>query len=352
MRSVGGPDWERELVQTFQQGDESVYDEIYVRYRGRVYSVCYRMLGRAPEAEEATQETFLRAYQALGRFNGSYYLGAWLSRIAANVCVDALRARARATLVALPDDLENLWSTPSTEDVVVGDHPRLDAAIDAIQPLHASALRLRAVQGLSHQEMAHHLAMTPSQVKALLHRARTSLRRAWDRVEGMALVPLLYARHLYGERSGQEAGTGLAGLAPSIGPALAEKVAASAVVVVTALAGVSGTAPTPSAPREQRVEGRAADRRAPAVEAPRTAAMATVAAGSHRPEGRAPGLLSAVDIEIPVEIPERRQGPEPKPDDDRERPGSGPPAHGAGAQETVQEVRQIAQEVKEDLTDS
>ena len=51
MRSVGGPDWDRELVQTFQSGDQSAYDEIYGRYRHRVYGVCYRMQGRAPEAE-------------------------------------------------------------------------------------------------------------------------------------------------------------------------------------------------------------------------------------------------------------------------------------------------------------
>jgi RNA polymerase sigma-70 factor (ECF subfamily) len=312
------------------------------------------MLGRAPEAEEATQETFLRAYQALGRFNGRYYLGAWLSRIAANVCVDQLRSRSRATLVALPDDLESVETGPGPEDVVVGDHPRLEAAIDAIQPLHASALRLRAVQGLSHQEMAHHLAMSPSQVKALLHRARTSLRRAWDRVEGMALVPLLYVRHLYDERTGQEAGTRVAGIAPALSPALAERVAASAVVVVTALAGVQGMG-VPKPPSEPSLKGNVT------AQEPRRSDMTAfqASAARHAPEtsntaaATKTALLVELEVDVPVELAEEREGtPRQKRNDDEPEGGSGPPSQGAAGKKVVREVRQTAHDVREALTDS
>lgn len=352
MSSVGGPDLDRELVQTFQRGDESAYDAIYARYRGRVYSVCHRMLGRAPEAEEATQETFLRAYQALGRFNGSYYLGAWLSRIAANVCVDSLRSRGRTTLVALPDDLEDLKIEPGPEEVVVGDHPRLDAAIEAIQPLHASALHLRAVQGLSHQEMAHHLAMTPSQVKALLHRARASLRRAWDRVEGMALVPLFYVRRFLDERTGPDAGGGIAGVAPAVGPALAEKVAASAVVVVAALSGISGTvvtpAPVPSelSPATPLEAGRVID------ELPARGAAATAGPADNvaPPEVAPPALLAVVGSDLALPFPEKEEPSRRKQEQGSDGGGSTPPAQGAG-NEALREVRQVARDVKDSLTE-
>ena len=353
MKAIGGADLDRDLVQSFQKGEESAYDEIYGRYRDRVYSVCYRMLGRAPEAEEATQETFLRAYQALGRFNGNYYLGAWLSRIAANVCLDLLRARSRTNLVALPDDIEALETEPSPEDVVVGEHPRLEAAIGSIQPLHANALHLRAVQGLSHQEMAHHLAMTPSQVKALLHRARASLRRAWDRVEGMALVPFLYLRHLSGDRTGQEAGTGFLGVAPAVTPGLAERMAASAVIVVTALAGVPAPALQDSIAPSRRgrsvaaSQGRASDQPTPL----RSAAIGSTEGSAGTEQPPADGLLSEIDVPVPVPLPEeeegeRRRDREPGDDD----PGdSGPPAHGADG--VVSEVRQTAQEIRKNLTD-
>lgn len=350
MRSGGGTAVDRDLVQAFQRGESAAYDEIYGRYRDRVYAICFRMLGRAPEAEEATQETFLRAYQALGRFNGSYHLGAWLGRIAANVCVDALRARSRATLVALPDDVENLETDRSPEEVVVGDHPRLEAAIESIQPLHASALRLRAVQGLSHQEMAHHLAMTPSQVKALLHRARASLRRAWDRVEGMALVPLLFVRSLYGDRNGSDAN--LVGVAPIMSPALAEKVAASAVVVATVLGGASAPAPVPAPSRSAEWRSvRTADTTAELAElraaAPAGGTLPTVADD----EALELAMLS-VDVDLPVDLPDQQRQPKERTHASGDDGDSAPPANGADANEVKREVRRVVATVEEAIDNS
>lgn len=231
---------DRALVVAFQRGDDEAFDEVFKRYHSRVAGICYRMLGSSQDAEEATQETFLKAYVALGRFNGNYYLGAWLGRIATNVCVDHLRARSRTNLVALPEDRDDLLTEDGPEDLVVGSHPRLHEAIRDIQPLHASALTLRAVEGMSHQEIAGRLKMTPAQVKALLHRARNSLRRAWDRAEGWALAPLLGIRHV--ATRGDGAGR-LASVSPSAAPLLAERVATSAMIVAAALTALPAGAP-------------------------------------------------------------------------------------------------------------
>ena len=73
---------DRELVIAFKAGDPDAYDEMYRRYSARVGSVCRRMLTNREDAQEATQETFLKAYLALPEFNGNYRLGAWLGRIA------------------------------------------------------------------------------------------------------------------------------------------------------------------------------------------------------------------------------------------------------------------------------
>jgi RNA polymerase sigma-70 factor, ECF subfamily len=233
---------DRDLVLAFQAGDKVAYDEMYRRYHLRVISVCSRVLHNPQDAEEATQETFLRAYQALARFNGNFRLGAWLSKIAANTSVDVLRAKMRAPLVALPDEPEAAGSESGPEDVVVGHSDRLQEALGEIKPLHATALALRDIQGMSHREMASHLSMSPDQVKALIHRARVSLRRAWDRAEGWALAPLLLFRP-FSHRSHEQAGSPFVGVAPALTPLLAEKVAATALAVVAVLGGF------PSAPQ-------------------------------------------------------------------------------------------------------
>jgi RNA polymerase sigma-70 factor (ECF subfamily) len=230
----GRPD--RELVLAFQAGDEAAFDELYRRHRERVARVCYRFMNNRPDAEEAAQEAFLKAFQALPRFNGQYQVGAWLSRIAANVCVDNLRVKSRTHLVALPSDDRHSFVEDGPEDILLGEYPEIDVAIDNIQPLHANALKMRALEGLSHVEMAGALDMSPSQVKALLHRARSSFKKAWDKAQGWLLAPILGARSL--DRSTQVSNTSsnLAAISAQA-PALAERAAASVLIVMVALSG-------------------------------------------------------------------------------------------------------------------
>ena len=230
---------DRELVLAFQQGRSDAYEEMYRLYEPRIRRVCARMLKNPQDVEEATQEAFLKAYQALGRFNGRYQLGAWLARIASNVCLDQIRSRSRAgTQIALTAEHESAGSERGPEEIVVGEDPRVFDTIADIQPLHARALKLRALGGLSHVEMAGRLEMSPAQVKALLHRARSSFRRAWDKAEGWALAPIAGIRGFFSNRSSaSEASTNLLGFTPSLSPLLAERVAASAVIVAVALSG-------------------------------------------------------------------------------------------------------------------
>lgn len=233
---------DRDLVVAFKAGERAAYDEMYARYHTRVYGVCSRILRNSQDAEEASQETFLRAYQALHRFNGRYQLGAWLARIASNASVDQLRSKARAPVVGLPNDQEPASADADPEKLVVGEYPRLAAAIGEVKPLHAQALALRTLEGMSHQEIAERLAMSPAQVKALLHRARSSLRRAWDRAEGWLLAPVLSVRGLLADRSNAQAGSPLLSAGGTLSPLLAERVATTALVVVVAL----GNFPSPS----------------------------------------------------------------------------------------------------------
>ncbi|MFN2524819.1 MAG: RNA polymerase sigma factor [Actinomycetota bacterium] len=239
---------DKELVKLYQAGDRAAYDEMYARYSPKVMGICSRMLGRAPEAEEAAQETFLKAYQALPRFNGQYQLGAWLTRIASNVCLDQIRVRTRSVhSVALPPE-EVLGTQDGPEDMLAGGDGRVDETIAEIQPLHARALQMRAIGDLSHREIAAQLSMSPEQVKALLHRARASFKRAWEKAENFALAPVLFFRtFLQGRREGTGAGS-FASVASNMSPMLSERVAAGAVFVVAALTALPASAPAVTAP--------------------------------------------------------------------------------------------------------
>lgn len=248
----GGGD--RELVTAFQRGDQGAYEAIYRRHIGRVRRSCSRVLTDPNDVEEAAQETFLKAYQALPHFNGRYQLGAWLSRIAVNVCIDHVRSRSRHQhLVGLPSESNLEWADDGPEEVVAGGNPRIDETLKDMQPLHAAALRLRAVDGLSHREMAGRLRMSPDQVKALLHRARRSFKRAWERVEGWALAPVFALRSQFGQRSevscaGVTGGPGVVGLTQSL--TAMERAVTGAVIAAVALTGMPSepSDPTPSSP--------------------------------------------------------------------------------------------------------
>ena len=335
---------DRALVVAFKGGDEEAYELIFKRYHARVHGICRRMLGTAADADEAAQETFLKAYQALPRFNGNFYLGAWLSRIAANVCVDHIRSKARTNLVALPEDRDDLITERSPEEIVVGEYPRLENAIRDIQPLHASALALRTLEGLSHEEIAGHLRMTPPQVKALLHRARNSLRKAWAKAEGWAWAPLLGLRSVVDERTTADAGR-LASVSPSAAPFLMERVAASAMIVAAALTGL----PTSPQVTEPVPAGRTPESAAGFDERIGRSMAASAAAQGATPsdlpaqmQSEAPGLTDRVE-ELAVEIDKAlRDKPRTEEPDAKPREEQSPPV-GPSSAEGKKLVKKVAE---------
>ncbi|MHB8510972.1 MAG: RNA polymerase sigma factor [Actinomycetota bacterium] len=202
-----GPLTDRDLVVAFKGGDARAYASIYREYRPLAESVCLRILGNREDAQEAAQETMLRVFQGLPRFNGRYLLRAWVARIATNVCLDALRRRERRPgEVETPDaeELENLESVAfraHSEDPseLVERHEetlRVRAVLDELPQHHRDALLMREFDGMSHEQIAEKLGMTAPQVKALLHRAKKGLKRAWDVDSGRAsawIWPVLLA---------------------------------------------------------------------------------------------------------------------------------------------------------------
>src|SRR5215218_3160223 len=91
---------EARYVDAARRGDLSAFNWLVLQYQTRVYNLCYRMLSDPDAAADATQETFLSAYRAIGRFKGEQFR-TWLMRIATNGCLDVLRSRKRRPTVSL-----------------------------------------------------------------------------------------------------------------------------------------------------------------------------------------------------------------------------------------------------------
>lgn len=177
---------EQRLVEAGQRGDVEAFNQLVRTYEGRVYNLCYRMLGDADAAADVTQDTFISAYRNLNRFRGGLFRS-WLFRIATNACYDALRARKRRPSVSLN-------ATSDVED----DAPAFDIADSAESPddfalrreLSAAIQRgieqlpedqrivviLSDVQGLAYEEIAEVTNTNLGTVKSRLSRARARLR--------------------------------------------------------------------------------------------------------------------------------------------------------------------------------
>lgn len=345
---------DRDLVQAFQCGDDAAYNEIFNRYSERVRWVCRRMLSNPQDAEEAFQETFLKAYQALPRFNGRYQLGAWLNRIATNVCVDEMRLRGRTSAAVVPPDEHNVDVARGPEEIVAGERAQLDETFGELQPLHARALMMRVHEGLSHREIAARLAMSPDQVKALLHRARRSFRRAWERVEAGLMAPVLLVREMFGRRAqdASEAGAQVPNIAAVGGSGsilVVERVAAAGVIVAAALSGLS-TLPNsteqvrPTVPRIRAEPPEARDGLArPRISAATSdASGAAVSAGSDKKQALAAVEDLVVEVDDAVEPPSEPRQEEPEDDPEDERPLGNP---GAAEKKVMREVRRVLEKL-------
>jgi RNA polymerase sigma-70 factor (ECF subfamily) len=144
------------------------------------------MLQHPEDAQEAAQETLLRVYKQLHHLKDDEQLAGWIMRIARNVCLDHIRARScRPTWTSWGQADEDGGSLPAElaepEVILLRRHETayVHHVISSLPQLHQVAILLRDFDELSHAEIADVLDMTPSQVKALVHRARRNFRRSW-----------------------------------------------------------------------------------------------------------------------------------------------------------------------------
>lgn len=176
-----------ETVRAARSGDSAAFEKIMLMTERRVAQIAWRILGDAEEVKDAMQETFLRIFRYLGRYDERKDLTAWSSRIAVNVCLDHLRNRRRRPFEALGEHAESAASSEAAADVEMirrSERELLGRAIDTLAPKERMAVILRDVEGLPTTEVAAALGSTVGTVRVQLSRARVKLRRVIESWRG------------------------------------------------------------------------------------------------------------------------------------------------------------------------
>ena len=183
------PGEEADRLRESQQGNTKAFGQVVRSYQRAVYRVAYALTRNAGDADDVTQETFLRAWQAIRRFRVGEPLYPWLARIAMNTAFSLMRRRKRRPEVALEPMLETgmQWAggDDPLEDAAAGERDeRLARAYAALSEEHRAVLALRVVEDLSYEEIARALQVPVGTVMSRLSRARAELKSRLQSLTG------------------------------------------------------------------------------------------------------------------------------------------------------------------------
>ena len=174
-----------------QQGNDEAFTKLVEEHQTHVYNLCYRMLGEPEAAEDAAQETFLRAHQNLHRYDRNRSFATWLLSIGAHYCIDRLRRR-KLSVFSMDEENDDGTSfeirdaaspDPEAESVKREERDRLHILLKDLDETDRGAIILRYWHDCSEIEIAESLNLTVSAVKSRLHRARRALAGMWQEDE-------------------------------------------------------------------------------------------------------------------------------------------------------------------------
>jgi RNA polymerase sigma-70 factor (ECF subfamily) len=186
-----GRDDDRDLIADARRGDRAAFGALVRRYQDRLYPTLLRLTGRPEDAHDLIQDTFLRAYQKLGRFHGDSSFYTWIYRIAVNLALSERRKRRPIVGLSVRDDLEGGRLEPASD--VSRTDPSLPLEQDERDALVQKALNglsfesravvvMKDLDGLPYEEIAQTLQIPIGTVRSRLHRARMELR---ERLRGV-----------------------------------------------------------------------------------------------------------------------------------------------------------------------
>ena len=165
---------DRDLIQRARRGDAEAFGELVLRYQTSVFNVCYRLLHERLEAEDMTQETFLRARDRLHTFDEERAFGPWIRRVAANVCLNHLESQKRTVGLDEEHDADES-QRPETQVELRERSEQIRRALASLPARYRVVIELRHYQELPYEEIAAELNIPLSDVKSHLFRARKIL---------------------------------------------------------------------------------------------------------------------------------------------------------------------------------
>jgi RNA polymerase sigma-70 factor (ECF subfamily) len=188
---IGPAATDQEVVLAARRGSDAAYRELVRRYERPVFSLIYRMVRDRELAEDLTQETFIKALNALASYRPEFKFSSWIFKIANNAAIDQLRRREVDTLsldgsptAETPDAVEatalqvgSKGETPLDELEAREIGSAIEVAIGKLRPEYRSCIMLRHVEGLAYEEIAENLNLPLGTVKTYIHRARNELRQ-------------------------------------------------------------------------------------------------------------------------------------------------------------------------------
>ncbi|MEM1221341.1 MAG: sigma-70 family RNA polymerase sigma factor [Verrucomicrobiota bacterium] len=177
-------DWA--IVEKVQAGNVGAYDQLVQKYREHIYSIIYNMTSNREDALDLTQETFIKAFQAIGRFKGKSSFFTWIYRIAINTSMTFLKKNRRRRFISyenVDDEMtktevfERLTSKSRTEKgaLVQELQEKLNESLQKLSPKHRTVVILHEIEGLEHAEIAEITKSSVGTVRSRLHYAKQQL---------------------------------------------------------------------------------------------------------------------------------------------------------------------------------
>ncbi len=177
-------DWA--VVEKVQAGNVGAFDQLVQKYRQQIFAVIYNMTSNREDASDLTQETFIKAFQAIGRFKGKSSFFTWIYRIAVNTTMTFLKKRARRRYISYENIDEEASSAEIVERLTASNRSEKGALVselqeklnDALQKLsakHRTVVILHEIEGLEHAEIAEITRTSTGTVRSRLHYAKQQL---------------------------------------------------------------------------------------------------------------------------------------------------------------------------------